>query len=207
MAYAISTLSTQTAYINVIIKLGKYEDHKISSLAERLKAFCDNNMKLYAFILHDRDMKEDNTPKYKHIHMCGIWCNAKQRLSTIMNALSSWLEIDTLEIEIEKMTSLVGSIQYLIHKNDSQKTQYDITKVVSSLSLEELNVYMQACEKEQLTAVALIDMCKHETSLLEIMKKIGLEAYRQYRNVIQDIRFELFEKDSFFPSDMFADKH
>lgn len=176
-------LSTQTNYVSVIIQLQKQQfDY------QHLKNWLSANANLWAYIVHDKDKHEDNTDKGLHLHLKFILNNNKgPRLSTTLNELSKLLSIDKTAFTIEKMESVAGSLQYLIHKNDPEKHQYDVSEIVSNLSESELNTYLYA-ETEDITTDTLIDICTlNWRSKITILKTIGLRYYSRYRGVIADI--------------------
>lgn len=81
----------------------------------------------YAFIKHDKDVFEDGTPKKTHYHLY-IKTSSRVRLSTI--ALR--LEIDDRFVEFVKNTR--SCLQYLIHKNNKDKYQYNASDVVTNIN-------------------------------------------------------------------------
>lgn len=176
-------LSTQTNYVSVIIQLQKQQcDY------QALKNWLSTNANLWAYIVHDKDKHEDNTSKGVHLHAKFILNNNKgPRLSTTLNEMSKALSIDKTAFTIEKMESVSGSIQYLIHKNEPEKYQYDVSDIITNLSESELNTYLYA-ETEEINTDTLIDICTMNwRSKIAILKTIGLRYYSRYRGVIADI--------------------
>ena len=80
-----SNLNTRTQFHNVIISL---QNVNLSETLSRLKEYCNSNYQVYAFITHDKDIKEDGTPKTPHIHLVGIYRNNRTRLSTTIKEMS-----------------------------------------------------------------------------------------------------------------------
>lgn len=184
-----STLSTQTSNINVVISLnGLTDDEKVKA---RLKEFCDEKMSLYAFIIHDKDINEDGSLKTKHVHLVGKLKNNRRRLSSTLLDIATALECSTLAVSIDKMQDLVGSIQYLIHKNNSAKHQYDKGYIITNLSEGELDTYLNS-DSKSMSIEYLIDVIMTHPSKMDIMRIIGLTYYHLYRNVINDIYREIY---------------
>lgn len=157
---------------------------------ERLKAYCDTHCVNYAFIMHDKDINDDGTVKFLHIHMALTMVKVNKdykKLNTILNELAKECEIDGQSIQIDEMTSENGSIQYLIHKRDPQKAQYEEADVCTNYTAEELHTIMEADIDTICVSYLLqvVDECR--CNRIEIMQKIGLRYYKEYRNVILDI--------------------
>lgn len=180
-----ATLETRTAKLNIIISLAK---HNVS--LETLKTWCENNMQTFAFILHDKDVLEDGKPKVKHIHLVGLYKTARTRLGTILTDLANYLKIDTLAVSIDKMSDLVGSLHYLIHKDNKDKHQYDVKEIITNISEGEMATYMVS-DSKFMSIEYLIGVVNTSNGLIEVMRSIGLSNYHMYRNVILDIWREL----------------
>lgn len=76
----------------------------------------------WAYILHDRDIKEDGTPKEPHIHLL-LYVKEQVSLIPFIKGFGQ----NTL-IQVCKNRPL--AFQYLVHKNDPDKTQYSPSEVV-----------------------------------------------------------------------------
>lgn len=197
-------LSTRTAYLNIIISLKDYSLERINNLKIKLNEYCCERFKLYAFILHDKDVLEDGSTKTPHIHLVGVYNTNRQRLSTILNDLSVHVGVNDLAISIDKMNDINGSIQYLLHRNNPQKYQYDVSQITTSLELDELNLYLQR-ESNSISTSGLLDIIRNAKSKIDVYESIGLENYRQYRQVINDLWFEVHEKATLFACSQFIE--
>lgn len=157
---------------------------------DRLKAYCDEHCSNYAFNMHDRDIDEDGQVKFLHIHMALTMLKVNKdykKLNTILNELAKEVEIDPQSVQIDEMTSEIGSIQYLIHKRDKEKTQYSEEDVCTNYTNEELHTIMEA-DIDTICVSYLLQVCDEcKLNRIEIMQKIGLRYYKEYRNVILDI--------------------
>lgn len=191
-------LTTQTKYVSVILGSKKMPLPQRGKewYFERLKSYFDEACEVYGFILHDKDIDEETkATKFLHIHGALIMKNAKQRLSTIMNALADVIEIDAQSINIDKMTSKNGSFKYLIHKGYDDKHQYDIKEIQTNLPTDELECILNS-DDDTMNISYLLDVCKTaKGKRIEIMKRIGLTYYHLYRNTIRDILEELEAED------------
>lgn len=157
---------------------------------DRLKAYCEKHCNTWAFIMHDKDIDEDGQVKFLHIHMALVMLKVNKdykKLNTILNELAKVVEIDGQSIQIDEMSSENGSVQYLIHKRDPQKAQYEEADVCTGYTPEELHTIMEADIDTMCISylISVVDEC--ECDRIQIMTKIGLRYYKEYRNVILDI--------------------
>ena len=185
-----ANLNTQTGKILIVIN---FEDKKVSKdIITLLKEWLEKNTKQYAFILHDKDILEDGTPKTPHLHAVCNMNSTKQRIATILNDLTKALNISAFLVSIDKYSSFNASLQYLIHKNNEEKHQYDIKDIVTNIPSQELDLFMKYdTQSEELTAERLIDVVKKAKKRTDIMREVGLFNYRINRPVIMDIAQEL----------------
>lgn len=188
-------LTTQTKFVSVILgsKKEPLPNRGKDFYYTRLEEYCREACEIYGFIMHDKDIDEETgAVKFLHIHCALIMKNAKQRLSTIMNALGDILEINNTCIQIDKMTSKNGSFKYLIHKGYENKYQYPVEDIKTNLPPDELDCILNS-DDDTMNVTYLIDVCTQaKGNRLEIMKKIGLTYYHLYRNTIKDIIDELY---------------
>lgn len=181
-------LSTQTNYVSVILQLQKKQlNYQV------LENWLSVNANLWAYATHDKDLDDDGTPKGTHVHIKFILNTDKRpRLSTTLNELCRELDFPKDAFTIDHMESVAKSIQYLIHKNDLDKYQYDEDAIHTNLNQKELNTYLYA-ENDEITTDSLIDVCcKNYRSKIAILKSIGLRYYSKYRGVIADICDEYY---------------
>lgn len=185
-------LSSKRKQVSVILgsKLMPLPNRAKQWYYDRLKNYCNENCLSFAFNMHDKDINEDGSKKWLHLHMALVMKKRNKdypKLCTILNELAKECEIDGQSIQIDEMTSENGSIQYLIHKRDPQKAQYEELDVVSSYTQEELHTIMESdCDTMCVSyLLQVVDDCS--CNRIEIMQKIGLRYYKEYRNVILDI--------------------
>lgn len=185
-----ANLNTQTGKILLVIN---FEDKQVKQqVIDNLKEWLNKNTKQYAFILHDKDILEDGTPKTPHLHVVCNMNNSKQRIATILNDLTKTLDISAFLVTIDKYSSFNSSIQYLIHKNNEEKYQYDVKDIITNIPTQELDLFMKyETQSEELTAERLIDVVKKAHKRTDIMREVGLFNYRINRPVIMDIAQEL----------------
>lgn len=108
-----------------------YNTIEIIEKAKQLSSYC--------FIYHDKDLftkkDEEENPKHKvgtlkspHYHLLCFFPTQHS-----LKAYSKKFEIEENNIEIIK--NKVGAIQYLIHKNNKDKYQYDINDISSNFDI------------------------------------------------------------------------
>lgn len=183
-----ANLSTQTSKINAVLSLNNCTD--INGVKENLQLWCVSNCKMFAFILHDKDKLDSGAPKTPHIHLVAVLNSSRLRISTTLNNISDAVKLSTMAISIEKLNDINGSIQYLVHKNNADKFHYDINDIVTNLERTELDIYMTS-ENDAISLETLITIVKRNTRIVDIIRDVGLQNYRLYRNVIWDIYSEV----------------
>ena len=186
-----SNLTTQTAKINVIISLKDYDlEEAKCGMFPHLTNWCEANCKMYAYILHDKDTLENGSAKTPHIHLIALLNSNRTRLSTTLNNLADSIGVCSLAISIDKVSDFNGSIQYLVHKNNNDKYQYNVLDITTNMTKGELDVYLNS-EGKGISLENLITIIKRNKNITDIIRDVGLNNYRLYRNVIWDIYAEL----------------
>lgn len=80
----------------------------------------------YASIIHDNDLNEDGTLKKSHVHIVLRFSNYRWR-----NAISQ--ELNITPNYLEKCKNLENALKYLVHINNPDKFQYEISQVHGDL--------------------------------------------------------------------------
>lgn len=90
----------------------------------------DNNSVVdeYAYILHDRDVKEDGTPKEPHYHFLFV-LRRSRRLADIQSCMTKTFHGNVM---LQPCHSVSGAYGYLTHENEDSKVHYDEPSIVSS---------------------------------------------------------------------------
>lgn len=188
------SLTTQTGKINAVISLKDINIETINNnILKSLKVWCENNCQLFAFILHDKDILEDGEKKTNHIHLVALMKTNRKRLSTILGDLASFLGLNTFAISIDKMSDIVGSLQYLVHKNNADKHKYELAAITTNISSGEMATYMTS-DSKSMSIEYLIGVVESNRSKIEIMRIVGLTYYHLYRHVINDIYNEIYNQ-------------
>lgn len=185
-------LTTQTRNLFIVIrKTGKETPKK--SLVE---AYCKEFFTEYAMIEHTND-KDPITGEIvpTHFHIVGKANKTKTPMSTHLNDLVKYFRFENANgIEIDKYDNEVKAIQYLIHKNQPEKTSHKVSEVLTTFSKEDLTNIMASETGETINFDLVYVTCKTSNNIVEVIKAIGFHTYHKYRNTIKDI-FECVQTD------------
>lgn len=176
-------LSCQTNKHFVVIR--KNRTFPIQTITD----YLNNYYEKWALIVH----KEDIDPQTKaviptHYHYVGIGNKKKTPMSCYLNALSKALKCkDNNGIEFDSYRSLEASLQYLIHKNNPEKTQHKLEEVIfAGWSKEELTTFITA-DTTGLDLDRIVAICESSNNIVEVIREVGFGYYAKYRSVILDI--------------------
>ena len=136
-----------------------YPDNEIHCQAvEKIKQSYD-----YAMILHNRDVTELGELKKEHWHVVlrfkqAVWSSAICKELVIENQF------------IEDVKRFDNAIQYLIHYNDSNKTQYTVDEVTGNLKqrlIESINKVEKSEGEKVIELIDYIDQTQRRISIKE----------------------------------------
>ena len=148
----------------------------------RVEDYCNLLKVQYAYILHDKDLKADGTPKDNHIHFLCFFPYQKT-----ISRVSKLFDIE--EKYIEKIKNKSAAIRYLIHldcKPEENKYKYDFEKIVSNFDLEPyFNTELDKSKKEGLNILQLVDYIKDKDYNVTIEDLI---RYAVTNNLYSDLR-------------------
>lgn len=178
-------LDSMTTKVCIVIRKNKYIP------ISKIKQYCDVYFINYAFIEHEKDV-EPTTGLVEgvHYHIVGNFNNTggRKRLATRLNDICSFFGFkDCNGIEIEQYNSLVGSIQYLIHKNQPEKSQHKFSEVIHNFEKGEFDLLMTSDTCDVLTFDRLYTEILTANNILDVIKAVGLKLYKDYRFVIRDM--------------------
>lgn len=175
-------LSCQTSKHFVVIR--KNREYPVKLITDWL----NENYSHWAFIVH-KNHKEPITGEIipTHYHYVGKCKRKDVRLKTILGELAKLLKTDTDGIEIDKYNNLDLSIQYLIHKNNPEKTQEKVDKIVFGGWTKDDIINSISADSTGINIDRLLSICKTEQDFPSLLKALGLNNYHKYRNVILDI--------------------
>ncbi len=157
--------------------------NQLASCFTELKSILVNNgstFKHYAYIMHDKDNEEQ-----PHYHLCLEYKNAR-----------TFTQVKTMfeGAHVEEMEYKNISYQYLIHKNDPDKYQYQIENVMT-LERDYYNLMLNNNEFDKLDTTTLIESINSGIhTYTELILKFGLNQVNMYHNLINKLFNEQFEK-------------
>lgn len=116
------------------------EDDFKKSIDARIKAICQNDGDVYYYIFHDKDKKEDGSPKPLHAHFIILFVHAHSYQSVYKS-----LQISRKE-NLEFVRSSIKSCRYLTHRNERNmaegKFPYNVDEVFQSSNGDYINSIM-----------------------------------------------------------------
>ena len=154
--------------------------YDIEGLTNFLK---DNNSLVdeYAYILHDRDVKDDGTPKEPHLHFLLV-LRRSRRLADIQSCLKKTLQGNVM---LQSCHSVTASYGYLTHENEDSKAHYDESSIVSSAdrSYWKSDTSSNDCDKSLDTILSAYLDLLNSMPLTECAKKYGRDFIIHYNHI------------------------
>lgn len=204
----------QSRYADIVIQCQQLKSGKTAlEMASYLpKILPMMGVKDFALIVHDKDLKEDGTPKGDHMHLVVLYPVDKvKRKSEVLNALadelSDFADKTAISVDLFRHVLLERRLKYLTHSNDedieAKKYPYSVTQVVATPFLQEK--ILKAPFGDNLFQ-KIYDLIKEGCDNMEIMAEIGMEDYRQYRFNIIDMRQALARHERVSLKEYYLDK-
>lgn len=163
-----SNLENKSTKVTIVIR------KNILINEEYINAFCDMYFKRYAWIKHEGDISNLNgIVEGVHYHIVGE-LKERQRLNTLLNKLcyhfAPYYEQfeNPFGIELDTAKCIEACYQYLIHKNDKDKTQHKLEEIQSNIPAEELKT--------------IIDMDFNDTAITARRLEVVLRANIRFDN-------------------------
>lgn len=167
-------------------------DKKSTNPAEELELLQNTLTEIQSFvatIIHDKDITDNGEPKTIHMHAY-IETNEKHTKKQFIDILSELLQIDKQKISVDGTKSNVLMLQYLTHKNQPNKAQYEVDRIITNnkeLLNERMNTKYKTKEQKNNDLLADITNCK---TILELADKQGIDTANKYRNTFNQIKQE-----------------
>ncbi len=150
----------------------------------------------WEYIFHDNDVKEDGTPKEPHWHI-----NIILREWRTVKGVCNLIEGNQNSLAIP-MNDKRDAHEYLTHKNDPDKFQYDENLIKSSEKKLWKDTESKAEENENF--IAIIE--NRTISLREKAIKLGkdyIKNYFRYESFIRGMKQEELDIETGYPSHLF----
>lgn len=174
------------------IVLEKYDTNFENEVTEDflLKKLPVISSKFY-FILHDKDVKEDNTLIREHYHII-LLCEYCVSKNSILSILETCLQINKNRISVSRCYNLKMDIQYLCHMNENDKFHYDMELIKTNDIVGLDNALKNKIVDSNIyTFEELYKIVSECNSLTGIIRKVGIDYYKTYRYVIIDMFKEI----------------
>ena len=151
---------------------------------EGLSNFVKNNNSVvseFAYILHDRDVKEDGTLKDPHYHFLFV-LRRSRRLADIQSCLKKTLQGNVM---LQSCHSVSCAYAYLTHENDDSKVHYDESSIVSSSdsSFWKADTSSNVTDKSSDTIMSAYFDLLNSMPLPECAKKYGRDFIIHYNHI------------------------
>jgi hypothetical protein len=147
----------------------------------KVKELCSNIEKCqYSLILHDKDNEEQ-----PHFHVCILYENART---------FEQVQKKFYGAHIELMESKYKSFRYLLHLDDTDKYQYDISEVIERGN--NVSYYSTHDEYIKLDTESVLENISNGTirDFYDAVKLFGIKQATTYRNAINELLASKIEK-------------
>lgn len=171
------------------IVINEKAPNELEAISESIQAF--NIFTFYALIIHDKDTDSNGNLKTRHLHIYGEKVS-QIALETLLNELCDCLGVEKSQVSIDKTSNNFLYLQYLTHKNDQNKHQYDIAEVVTNNEAEFLSRYNQTY-REKLTEEEITNHLRHDMTLTDLIQNIGLDNTKRFLTIYNQMRKDQLE--------------
>lgn len=198
-----ANLESKATKITLVIRKG------VALKKSDINSLCDTYLSRYAWIEHAKDINLAGEVESIHYHIVGE-LKERTRLGTFLNRVVAHFGFDNpFGIEIDTAKCIESCYQYLIHKNDKEKTPHEIEEIISNIDKEELKTIIDTAMDTSITAQRLEFVLRShirfdnksnrvKVNYFGIMKDLGLgriNAVSWGVNAgIKQIKYELYEE-------------
>ena len=183
-------LDTQRKQFNIVLNVPNgMSDDEFKDNLSFFTTMLTAQGAFYAYIRHDKDIKDDGELKTLHYHIV-LCLKSRKRVSSVLYMFVDSLKIPNECVQIEEVLSLPACIQYLIHKNDIGKYQYSWQDIYTNFTDDDLQMYLSEDTQTQVTPAYLYRLVNMGLSDVEIMFKIGVSFYNLYKPTIKMLKQE-----------------
>lgn len=178
---------SKSSYFHLVIERNDILNKKVISELDLNNYLKDNeSIVFYAFIKHDKDIKESGELEREHYHLVLVLKNQYSK-TTIINDIAQKLLINKNCIGSRKIRDFVLMVQYLIHQNDKEKYQYDLLDIWTNDTNEVITIIMDGISQYDLDINYLIELVKSCDSITSVYRELGLKKTRLYRSIVIDL--------------------
>lgn len=141
----------------------------------------------YSYIYHN-EIEKDDTDEQGHIHLVLYFKNSVRSLTTLKKIFEG------SHIELTNRQRYKRCIQYLIHKNEINKHQYNINEIVTNINQVDLLdiIHSIGYDFEQFNANLLQDYMQQCLSssmpnIYYFITRFGIDTIKPYYFIIKDL--------------------
>lgn len=181
------SVNSQTTKVNLVVNI-PYSQTK-EQVESALGSFLGKYGANWFYVFHDKDTKSDTgESKTPHFHVLFQSSDGKKhRLLWYMTRLAECMSIDNLNvISAEIWKNYESDVQYLIHKNNPERYQYELGEV-KCYDSEEFKKVLSLAISPTLTIDRIVSTCLECERLHEVYIALGLGVSQMYRGLISDI--------------------
>lgn len=151
-----------------------YDTEDISVIVKRIENLT--NLKTYALILHDKDVRDDGQPKAKHFH-----CVLTFKDTTTSSAVAKALCVEEQYVNKIRNSTRTAEL-YLIHKNNPEKYQYDPNDVVANFDYVEKYDGVEPLQKQEDIANKIKDGIIKPYNIIDYVSVDNYAKHKTYYN-------------------------
>lgn len=142
---------------------------------DEVLANCAEYFDEWAYILHDKDLTEDGTPKKNHYHVVGRLSGSRSP-STVANKIG----VPANYVECKKGYTFKKGVRYLCHLDNPDKFQYDSGLISSNV---ELGLFLNPFnDVSQATAIYNKIICENVDNIYTLVEWVFQEGcYSEFR--------------------------
>lgn len=163
-----------------------YPDHWQETLEANLEA--DPNIKSWAYIVHDKDVNEDGTPKEPHVHIVIELAESRQ-FSTVggyVGVPAQYVCAIRQKVKVGKrmMSDIGGALAYLTHRNAPDRYQYDDADVVAKpgYDWQAIRAKSEMSMAERKTFARVLDGIEKGTiRRYNLFEKVSMQMYLDHK--------------------------
>ena len=170
-----------------------------TSIIEELEAYQATLLKSVDFcfvatIIHDKDFKDNGEARKSHAHAFFELEDTKT-LKQTLTLLKTALNCNEEQLSLEPTNSDILGVQYLTHKNQPQKAQYDFEKIKTNNNELLIARYSKTYQKPQSEEELLKEAFENSKTLWDFTQKVGFQQANKYRSMFNQIKQE--KKENF----------
>jgi len=177
------------SYFGIVINAKKESANPYQELAHLQANLIKHKDFFVATIIHEKDL-ENNLPKTIHLHAYIEFSNLKHTKKQMLELISACLKIEQNQISILPTNNDFLLVQYLTHKNDQEKYQYNFEDILTNnnelLSVKYNKTYITR-EEQNANLENDIRTCR---TMLEFISKQGVANAQKFRNIFNDVKAE-----------------